>query len=405
MTKILWHSAAPWCATGYGQQTQQATRRLAAAGHDVEISAYFGLEGTKLHWNGILVRPGANDYGDLLLPLYIERYQPELVISLLDVHALSEPEKLKGAPLASWVPIDHQPLGRQIVEFFEASDAIPIAMSRHGQRMLEDAGLDCLYVPHGIDTTTYRPHDRAAAREQLGLPQDVFLIGAVAANGDSSPSRKAWPEIIRAYQQFRQLRPDALLYMHTDLHGQMVGTGVNIPMVAESLGLTHEDFAATPHGIYATGGTPPEQMALLYSAFDVLLAPSYGEGFGLTPLEAQACGVPVIVSDFSAQPELCGAGWKLEGDENDDWWIGSYRAWWRRPRVSAIVAALEDAYQAAGDDDLRAQARAFAETYDADRVFADHWLPTLERLGVRIAAPAAPPLNREQRRALAKAGA
>ena len=36
---------------------------------------------------------------------------------------------------------------------------------------------------------------------------------------------------------------------------------------------------------------------------------SMGEGFGLTPLEAQACGTPVVMSDWAAQPGTCGDGW------------------------------------------------------------------------------------------------
>jgi glycosyltransferase involved in cell wall biosynthesis len=56
-------------------------------------------------------------------------------------------------------------------------------------------------------------------------------------------------------------------------------------------------------------GAPAEVMAATYSAMDVLLAPSHGEGFCVPLIEAQACGTPVIATDFSAQPELVGAGW------------------------------------------------------------------------------------------------
>jgi glycosyltransferase involved in cell wall biosynthesis len=400
MARILWHSAAPYCATGYGQQTDLFTQRLAQAGHEVEMSAHYGLEGRTIKWRGIPVRPGANDYGNYLLPRYLEQYEPDLLITLLDVHVL-DAELLKGTPVASWLPVDHAPLGCQIEEWFEKSDAIPIAMSRHGERQLQEAGLDCLYVPHGIETDVFRPHDRAAARERFDLPQDAFLIGMVAANGDSSPSRKAWPEALRAYHRFKQTHPDALLYVHTSLTGHAGGgAGVNIAWLCERIGLGPDDLRGTPQLTYDTDGVAPEQLAILYSAFDVLLSPSYGEGFGLAPLEAQACGVPVIVSDFSAQPELCGAGWQVSGEP---WWVGSYRAWWQQPSVDGIVDALEQAYEARGDAGLSAQARAFAETYDADRVFAEYWVPALARLlpgTSRVVRP-----NREQRRALAKAGA
>jgi glycosyltransferase involved in cell wall biosynthesis len=44
----------------------------------------------------------------------------------------------------------------------------------------------------------------------------------------------------------------------------------------------------------------------LYNTAEALVAPSIYEGFGLTPLEAMACGTPVIVSNVSSFPEIVG---------------------------------------------------------------------------------------------------
>ena len=49
-----------------------------------------------------------------------------------------------------------------------------------------------------------------------------------------------------------------------------------------------------------------EELALLYGAADLFVYPTLYEGFGLPPLEAMACGTPVICSDTSSLPEVVG---------------------------------------------------------------------------------------------------
>ena len=58
--------------------------------------------------------------------------------------------------------------------------------------------------------------------------------------------------------------------------------------------------------IIATGYVPDADLPALYSAADVFVYPSLYEGFGLPPLEAMACGTPVIASTASSLPEVVG---------------------------------------------------------------------------------------------------
>jgi glycosyltransferase involved in cell wall biosynthesis len=134
-------------------------------------------------------------------------------------------------------------------------------------------------------------------------------------------------------------------------------------------------------GVHALG-MAPDVVSHLYQVFDVLLAPSYGEGFGIPVLEAQACGVPVIVSNFSAQPELCGAGWMVDGQPQ---WDAPSNAWFFMPAIESIRLQLELAYEARDDLGLRARAREFSLQYDANRVTFDYWLPVLGELGADVA--------------------
>jgi hypothetical protein len=66
---LLWHSNAGWSPTGYGQQTGLFAPKLNEH-YDVGISAFYGLEGARLNWNGIITYPGMQpDMGNkTLLP-------------------------------------------------------------------------------------------------------------------------------------------------------------------------------------------------------------------------------------------------------------------------------------------------------------------------------------------------
>ncbi len=396
--RILLHTAAPWAQTGYGQQCAQLAPRLRDAGHDVVISAVWGLNGASITWDGITVFPSDDTYGNRRLYDYAKMHNADLVISLFDVWPLKDP-KLKDLPLASWVPVDHKPCPPQVSDFFKQFGARPIAMSRFGEAELREAGLDPVYVPHAIETSVYTPQDRKAARALLNIPEDKFLVGMVANNAGRHPARKAFPQAVFAFSQLREAHEDAMLYLHTEMSGtKPPHAGVNIYELCDRYGVPVDALACTSP-VSMDLGLPPSAMANMYSAFDVLLNPSYGEGFGVPIIEAQACGTPVIVTDWTSMPELVGAGWAVGGEPWDDI---DHRAFYLNPSVPEIVFALEDAYQKRDDASVRNRAREFALQYDADTVFAEHWLPALETLvRPREVAPL-PGMNREQRRRMAK---
>jgi glycosyltransferase involved in cell wall biosynthesis len=59
------------------------------------------------------------------------------------------------------------------------------------------------------------------------------------------------------------------------------------------------------NNVIFTDFIPIEDMPLFYNATEVLVYPSFYEGFGLPPIEAMACGTPVIVSNVTSLPEVC----------------------------------------------------------------------------------------------------
>lgn len=383
----VWHSNAPWGHTGYAGQTAQVVRRLVRDGHNIAVAANYGLEATVTEWEGAAVYPRGYDMwnNDIVGPYFDDwtAQHPDgkgMQFTLFDVWVYSSP-RFDDIPTVSWVPIDHMPAPTAVVEFLRKPTVTPLAMSQFGERMMREAGLECRYAPHAIETSIFKPTESVpisgrvmTGRELMGIDPDKFVVGCVNANkAGGGVHRKAWAENLLAFSVWAQDHPDAVLYLHTDRDGAMGGW--KMPDLIAAVGLKPHQVKIVNQYAYRMG-IPPEGLAACYSGMDVLLSPTYGEGFGIPVIEAQGCGVPVIVANFSAQPELVGDGWIVNGQP---FWDAAQKAWFQIPFVSEIIDALEAAYQRGrGRSDKAVQF--VAENYDADVVFDRHWRPLLQDL-------------------------
>lgn len=388
MTKraILWASNSPWSTTGYGSQTNQVTQRLKRHGHEVAVASNYGLEGTSFEWQGIKQFPrGFDMYSNDVIPAHMAAWShvhgnlKPLLLTLFDTWIF------KGAPwaqvehIASWVPIDHTPVPPAVAAWCLRPNVTPIAMSKFGRDMLELAEIECLYVPHAIEkvftqTDTIPTVDGGvmSGRKFMDIPDDKFVVGMVSANKGIVPNRKSFPEAFLAFAMWAQKHDDVVLYIHTEDRGAM--GGINLRDLAEACSIPENKIQFVDQYAYRVG-VPNPVLAAVYTALDVLLQPSMGEGFGIPAIEAQACGTPIIVTNSTASPELVGDGWLVEGQP---WWDSMQKAWLVTPAVPSIIEALEEAYQ-------RGRVRSklavdFAAQYDADYVYDTHWKPALKAL-------------------------
>lgn len=375
--RILFFGNVPWAWSGYGTQLAQVVPRVASLGHDVAIAAFFGLHGAPLNWQGIMVYPGSTEdqWAQDVLRGHYDHHQADLLITLMDAWVMN-PSVVAGMNTAHWLPVDCSPLSALDRKILAEGGGRPIAMSEFGRARLLDAGWEALYAPHAIDTATFCPlPDRDAAREQTGTA-DRFLIGVNAANQD--PVRKGFAEQFEAFAAFRKGHPEAMLLVNARAETKQ---GLSLGGLAADLGLGPDCLQFCDQYLYSAGLAGQDKMARWYGLLDMLSNCSFGEGFGLPVLEAQACGTPVVVTDCSAMTELCGSGWLVRGDR---WWNKGHAAWWVRPSASEIRVAWEKAYacwhggRMAG---MRDAARDFALRYDADRVLTEYWKPVLEELG------------------------
>ena len=378
MATILFHSTSPWSASGYGTQCALWTRKLKDMGHTVFISTYYGLNGAPTQWNGITVLPafGAN-YSSPALHQHAKHLDPDLVIDLGDLWVM-DAGLLRELPMAHWLPSDCRPMSEADRAVAEAAGLHLVAMSRFGLDRFREAGfVNSLYVPHAIDFGVWKvPEGKAGLREAAGISPDTFVIGVNAANNDAI--RKAPSEMLLAFAKFLQNHPDSLLSLHTGVH---CDGGQDLEYLSESLGISDRVRVVDQYR-YTAGLIQQSDLAEWYACIDVLLASTYGEGFGLPIIEAKACGTPVITTRCSSMEELNSDGFQVDGEP---FFNGVHRAWWIRPSISGMVAALEEAYERRGEVDP-VKLRESVSQYEVGRVAAEHMGPAVDELLERMSA-------------------
>lgn len=161
----------------------------------------------------------------------------------------------------------------------------------------------------GVDTT-YRPvqdeSTLADFRRRRNLPEKFILFV-----GTLEP-RKNLLMLIQAYAQFRRCTNTG--------HKLVLGGGRGwfyqpIFAAVEELGLQRD--------VIFLSFIPEDELPLLYNAAEIFVYPSLYEGFGLPPLEAMACGKPVIVADVSSLPEVVGNAALLVNPYQPDKWAAA----------------------------------------------------------------------------------
>lgn len=379
--RVLWASDAIFSSSGYGVETRLTVPRLAPY-CEIATLATFGLHGASIPWNGIKIYPGGNDpFANDVVKAAAQDWKADIVITLKDTFVFN-PQAFEGLRWVPLTPCDHEPVPPQIIERLRYAFR-PIAYAPQGFRALRDVGFDPLYAPHGYDPAIFHPEDRAAARRFLGLPEDIFIVGTVAVNRGGIPSRKAWAENLQAFALFARNHPDAYYYVHTALADNGEEGGVPLRPLAASLGILDRVIPCNQE-IYKAG-YPDEYMLALYNSIDVLNAVSLGEGFGIPQLEAQACGTPIISSEWAASRDLNFAGWTVPDERGARLrFFDNQGSYVFLPEPAAIAERLEEAYVALADPSERERRRATclagAAPYQIDTVVRDHWLPVLAEL-------------------------
>jgi glycosyltransferase involved in cell wall biosynthesis len=366
--RFLWQSNASWAGTGYGQQTGLILKELLKRGHEPALFAFYGLHGGVVEYDGYPVLPNSNydNWGNDVVRAHLHRINAEAVITLIDLFVLDTAVwSTLGVPWVAWVPIDSETMGPSTIERLRLVN-YPVAMSLHGAEQMRAVDIEpAAIIPHTVDTTIFKPMDKAECRAGLTIEDDVFLIGMVMANkGD----RKQYPQQLRAVKEFSDANKDldVRVFIHTEPTSAMGGW--EMKALVDKLGLKGKVFTTNQ---YDTAIVPakPELMARIYNSFDVLLNCSAGEGFGVPIIEAQACGVPVIAGNWTSMTALVHYGYLVEPAEK----ILSYHHGFHFiPKVSDIAYRLDCVYRMANSTDAAEAALWVEQNFNLEDV-VDGW--------------------------------
>lgn len=380
--RVLWHSNAPWCSSGYGVQTANFAPRLQTLGHEVAISCLYGLNGGIINWPGathdVPCLPSGRDmHGADVVGSHADNYGADVVISHYDAWTI--PAQAYHKPWSPWFPVDTEDLPEICREQLKTA-VYGFTQSRAGVEAAKQAGIDVGYVPAAYEPQLYYPEDKAAARARIAnMPESSFVIGVVAANKGQQPCRKAFPQIFEAFGLFLKDEPGAILYVHTQ---PQAPEGLDLVKLAQHYGVLDRIRWSNPLG--AMIGIDPHAMRGIYNSFDVFLNVSMGEGFGVPILEAQACGVPVIVGDWTAMPEVARSGVTIPKTSAYRYDLPGYGTWYM-VEPAAVADAFREAakWKQNGDVDA-AKIQSRVADFTIDQVWDSYWVPELAEMERRV---------------------
>lgn len=205
------------------------------------------------------------------------------VVTFHDLFVLDFPEWYRRS-YASWSGFTLRKLAHSAERIIAVSE---YTKSRIIQRLAVDPA-KITVIHNGVDASWSSASLAAApaARYALELPSPNYLLslGSLEPRKNLKSLLAAWATVVHE--------------MPADLW--LVIAGASDANVYESAG-----FSALPARVFLAGYVPDRYLQGLYAGSLGFVYPSLAEGFGLPPLEAMACGIPVITSNTTALPEVC----------------------------------------------------------------------------------------------------
>lgn len=379
--RIFGHAQSAYKKIGYETCMGLAEADLAHVAHIPMGSA--NRMGRNWHEKVLIVQSGNDPWNEDCI---MERYtdlQADMLVTLKEpwVFRTLYREALNFVPI---VPIDHQPVSDDITLRLQTAFKV-IVPSRFAQWELRNKKIESTYIPHGVSDVYKRyPERKEEWRKMWFFDPDEFIVGIVAMNR----ARKMIPQMVRGYARFRELNPDVKshlmlwsdVYPRTRPEATAMGvgdTGVYLLPEIIRLGLVQAVRWTEPKIIQEGIPEWSEEgwnMVNLYNTFDALMLCSGGEGAGLPLLEAAACGVPSLTTDYAAGPEYVGPGYTIPWKD----YVIYDAPGVRRPLADIDeIARVLTKIMNSDPEKLAKKTMRFAENFRWKRIIETFWKPFL----------------------------
>ena len=307
--KVLWVSDDPrYSFVGQSRVTREFVRRM-GTWSDARVAGFAPVQ-ADLSDNALTVYPIHRRNRAELEAVWKYVFQPDVVVLSHDIFEfgyLPEFREASSARVIGYFTVDGSPIPSYWNRVLAYCDAI-YTPSWWARDVLADAfpQRSAGVIPYGVDMQTYYPQDKLAAKRALEVEirkasphfgfsfEDACLYVAVGHN----QGRKGTGVAVRAWPEFAKGKKAYFLAIYH------IG---KIPMAefvssetVDTIPLSRSGSALVVHDIL-----PEDGLRLVYQAADYLVHPAMGEGFGLTLLEAMACGCVPIATDWSSHTDFC----------------------------------------------------------------------------------------------------
>lgn len=342
---VLFVSEASYLSTGYATYSREVLNRLHKSGkyNIAEFSIYGGSQDKRretIPWKNYpnLPEPGneeqnkaynsdpLNAFGKWRFERVCVDFKPDVVLTIRDwwMDAFIQNSNLRKYFKWIWMPtVDGAPQNEEWIDSFADADAV-LTYSEWAIGVLNSQS-DIINVKQSATPAASEEFspvpNKSAHKEHMGIDPSNKIIGTVMRN----QRRKLFPDLFEAFSKYLKKTGSNNTYLYC--HTSYPDNGWNIPKLLQqneissrvlftyvcqtcgNVGFHKFSDAVRPcekcnklsSKMSSVGvGVDVQTLANIYNMFDVYVQPANSEGFGVPIVEAAACGVPVVATDYSA---------------------------------------------------------------------------------------------------------